>query len=107
MNYEGSPIDYYGNAAKSGIQGQDVEVRKTEVLQSTDRLANSLEHLDKCVHELSERLSSVLAERSVGGEAQNKPEPMRVPLAAVLHDRACHVDAIRDRVQSILSRLEL
>jgi hypothetical protein len=57
---------------------------------------------------LEGRLAPVLAERQVGGAGgTTAPEPVRVPLAEELYSAVCVFRRIRDRVDSVVARLEI
>lgn len=82
--------------------------RTPEVSNEMEQLASQCEVLDKGIAELELRLMTVIAQRSEDAVASNKtPEPVRVPLAQSLHDRALHLTLINDRVRSIMNRLEV
>ncbi len=91
-------------------QGQVVEpvVRMAEVPGECERLGIQCEVLEKSIGELELRLQPVLAQHKVAGEnSQSQPEPIRVPLAEVLHSKVLYLEKLISTVQSMTSRLEL
>lgn len=84
------------------------DVRVTEVGAEIDRIATTTEYLDKCLSDLESKLNPVLAQHKVAGvEGQTQPEPLRVPLAETLHIRGNHLENLRERVSSMITRLEI
>lgn len=99
--YENSAASNYNNIAVT-------EVRTTEVQTEINRIIEVSDHLDKCVADLESKLVGVLAQHKVAGtDAQTAPSPLRVPLAEALHTRGDHLEVIRQRVSSMISRLEI
>lgn len=83
-------------------------VHVSEVYSAVEHLAANTEQLDNLLTEMEQRLNCVLAQRDTDGKNQpSSPEPVRVPLARLLVERAHHVNVLSDRVQSIMARLEL
>lgn len=95
-------------ANSSAVQTSQAVERQSEVSEQMQRLQATTEYIDKIVSELEAALSqSILAQRKEGGaETATQPEPVRVPMAQALYDRAYHLETIRERLSSILSRLE-
>lgn len=90
-------------------QNQTASVgREPEVLAELSKLTNQCLSLDKLVVEMEERLKGVLATRQ-DSEAKppSTPEPVRVPLAAALHDRVASLDNVMGQLSSIINRLEV
>ena len=89
----------------------DVAVeRQSEVAEQIGRIQSVSEYIDKLTEELESALSkSILAQRKESNQSDAKtsqPEPVRVPMAEALNARANHLEMIRERLSSILSRLE-
>ena len=85
--------------------------RETETGQELNRLQDVCDQLDKLSQELENRLSqSILATRrpeiAESDIAKGQPEPIRVPLADTLHDKVGHLQTVKDRLSSMLNRLE-
>lgn len=94
----------------TGMVGADTQpARDTEVQHEVSLITTELKMMDETLSHLEALLSPVLADRKVGGAPDQSPapEPVRVPLAHTLHDRLNHLIALRERVASMLSRLEL
>lgn len=84
-------------------------VRVTEVSQEFTRAEEVTAYIEKCVEELEAQLGrSILAQHKNGaGQADTKnPEPVRVPLAQSLYEHSSRLERIRERLSSILNRLE-
>ncbi len=95
------------NAAYASGTASEV-TRQSEVSTEVETLANQCEHIDKQVTALEQRLHLVLAQRSEeSGNGQKNPEPVRVPLAQNIHDRAYHLSLISMKLESIIGRIEL
>jgi hypothetical protein len=84
--------------------------RQPEVSTEMDRLHIQCEVLDKGLSELELRLTTILAQRidldnkkELGGH----PEPIRVPLAQAIRDESNTLVLLNERVQSIISRIEV
>jgi len=87
----------------------DTAVRPTEVQQEFAKVDEATGYIDKMMSELEERLShSILAQRKEikTESASTAPEPVRVPLAQSLYEHAVRLERIRERLSSILSRIE-
>ncbi len=84
------------------------DVRQPEVQQEFLRADQCASYIDKIVEELEAKLVAVLATRKLGGNEQSgNPEPVRVPLAQNLYDHGSKLERIRERLDSILNRLEV
>ncbi len=82
--------------------------KQTEVAAEVSNLHTTAKMLEESVAMLENRLVTVLAERKLeGGSAGNSPEPVRVPLAEELHSAVATFRQIRDRIGSIVARIEL
>jgi hypothetical protein len=91
-----------------GYANQPTTARQPEVSSEMERLASISEQLDKGVQELEQKLNTVLAQRAETGQnSAGNPEPVRVPLAQAIHERAQHLATVSERIQSIINRLEV
>ncbi len=103
-NYATNAVGSYDNMTATGAQ----EIRTTEVQSELHQLVTVSEYLDKCIGELETKLQPVLAQHKVETTSdQNSPTPLRVPLAETLHIRCEHLENLRERVSSMIARLEL
>lgn len=84
--------------------------RQTEIESEFVRVDEITAHIDKCVAELEDRLSrSILAQRKEAqgtGSAASTSEPVRVPLAQSLFEHGLKLEHVRERLSSMLSRIE-
>jgi hypothetical protein len=85
------------------------EVRQPEVQQEFLRADQCAGYIDKITEELEGKLVAVLATRKQlgGNEQSGNPEPVRVPLAQNLYELGSRLERIRERLDSILNRLEV
>jgi hypothetical protein len=94
--------------SESALRRQESQAKQPEVTTEVERLHVSAKMLEESVTMLETRLIPVLAERKLeNGNASGSPEPVRVPLAEELHSAAQSLDRIRDRIGSVMARLEL
>lgn len=85
------------------------EVRQTEVESAFSRVDECTSYIDKLTSELEDKLSRSILAQNKSGEAQGNvknPEPVRVPLAQAMHEHGNHLEAISERLSSIINRLE-
>ncbi len=84
------------------------EARAPEVQQEFLRADQCASYIEKIADELEAKLVAVLATRKIGGSEQPaNPEPVRVPLAQNLYDLGSRLERIRERLDSVLNRLEV
>jgi|ERR1041384_4957086 hypothetical protein len=86
-------------------------VRQSEVNVEFARVEECTGYIDKIISELEERLGrSILAQHKPSGAGSDNqpsaPEPIRVPLAQSLFEHGTRLERIRERLSSILSRIE-
>lgn len=96
------------NYATNAVNSNVPEVKVGEVEQETLRLIGQEEVLSKQISELEMRLTPVLAQRAeMVQPGSSQPEPVRVPLAEMLHQRVYQFSRLSDSLQSIINRIEL
>lgn len=85
------------------------EIPQTEVGASLQNLAGELKTTSERVGHLEERLGTVLAQRKPeGGQTETSaPEPVRVPLAQMIHEHMLAAARINEQLASIINRLEV
>jgi hypothetical protein len=86
------------------------ETGQSEIAVEFVRVDETTSYIDKCVGELETRLAqSILAQRKEANAAQSEaknPEPVRVPLAQSLYEHGTRLENIRERLSSMLNRIE-
>jgi len=104
----------YGETTKgistspSALRMPEPEVKIGEVARECNEFAAASKRLELVTTTLENALTPIL--KVMNGPAGSEtavPEPVRVPLAATIHQHAVEVDAIANRLQMILSRIEL
>lgn len=92
----------------SSTYSNQPETRSPEVSREMERLTRECEALNKNLDELETKLLTVLSiPKAVEGGSQSAPEPVRVPLAQGIYDRAQHLSRVNDQLQSIINRIEV
>lgn len=101
-------MNYQGNQTTADESTQGVAIRQSEVEREFTRVDEITAYIDKMVDELEEKLGrSILAQRKEAtGNSESSPEPVRVPLAQSLYDHGATLERIRERLISMLSRIE-
>src|SRR5687767_7603084 len=91
------------------LRRQEPQHKQPEVSAEVESLHVAAKMLEESVADLEGRLAPVLAERKmeVNGVGGSAPELVRVPLAEEIHSAGMSFQHVRDRIRSIVARLEI
>lgn len=97
------------NAQNGTLRNSVPQQKQPEVTAEVENLNLAAKYLEESLTMLEGRLAPVLAERKLenGVGGTGAPEPVRVPLAEELHAVVSGFQRIRDRVDSVVARLEI
>jgi len=101
---------YETNQTASALRMPDTaaEAKIGEVERECNEFAAASKRLEQVTTTLESALTPILRVRGpAGNETPAAPEPVGVPLAATIHQHAVEVDNVANRLQLILSRIEL
>lgn len=96
----------YGIGAQSGAYISDAPVRNLAVPNAVSEIDSEIGRLDILVSDLFPRIAPLLSP-GPGGSDQSKCAPSVCEFASQLQGRAASIRAVNDRLQAILSSLEI
>jgi hypothetical protein len=94
-----------------GGLGQAPATRQTQMLGAAQRHAESIQRLDDVIDDICRRIEPALRPSTPtpvqSGSGMSKPSEMQAPLAAAWNQVTDHIDNLNERLNDVLSRLEL
>jgi hypothetical protein len=82
---------------------------KTQIATKSDNLSVEIEHLDKMVNALAEKLNPVRAQKPPSTQGQllkSSPDEILAPLAAYMHEKKVAVGRVNAILETLLTEVE-